>query len=62
MSTKTKKKAGPTPIVTFRFGLETLADLDAIQKEHGLASRAAAIRLLARKEAKKIRKENPNSY
>lgn len=53
---KSQKKTtvGVTIPSQFRLRADTLTDLDAIAREHGLSSRADAIRFAARTVAKKI--------
>lgn len=56
MTTKSKKPAANNSTTPRQFRLDsgTLADLDAVAATHALGSRAAAIRFLARKEARNI--------
>lgn len=58
MSSKAAKKdSGATKPTQFRLAADVLADLDLIQKHYGQASRTDAVRLAAKREADRIRKE-----
>lgn len=58
MATPWKPSPGVTKPSQFRLRPDTLAQLDAIAAEYGLANRADAIRFLANREAKKIQKKS----
>jgi metal-responsive CopG/Arc/MetJ family transcriptional regulator len=47
---------GATPQVNFRLSAETLAELDLIATTNGLTGRADAVRYVARREAREIRR------